>query len=48
MEALLALLAEGRLAPRIDGVLPFAEAARAHERLETRANFGKILLAPEA
>lgn len=46
MRALLALLQEGRLAPRIDGVFPFAEAARAHERLESRANFGKILLEP--
>jgi NADPH:quinone reductase-like Zn-dependent oxidoreductase len=46
MEALLALLNDGRLAPRIDSVFPFAEAARAHERLEGRGNFGKILLEP--
>ena len=46
MQALLALLQEGRLSPRIDSVFTFAEAARAHERLESRASFGKILLEP--
>lgn len=46
MQALLALLAEGRVAPRIDSVFTFADAARAHERLESRASFGKILLEP--
>lgn len=46
MEALLELLNDGRLAPRIDSVFPFAEAARAHQRLEGRASFGKILLEP--
>ncbi len=46
MRALLALLADGSIAPRIDAVFPFSEAARAHERLEGRVNFGKILLEP--
>jgi NADPH:quinone reductase-like Zn-dependent oxidoreductase len=46
MRALLALLADGSVSPRIDVVLPFSEAARAHERLEGRVNFGKILLEP--
>lgn len=46
MRALLALLADGSLSPRIDAVLPFSEAGRAHERLEGRVNFGKILLEP--
>ena len=46
MEALLALLADGAIAPRIDSVFPFAEAARAHEKLEGRTSFGKILLEP--
>jgi len=46
MQALLELLNEGRLAPHIDSVFPFAEAARAHERLEGRESFGKILLEP--
>jgi synaptic vesicle membrane protein VAT-1 len=46
VEALLGLWDEGKLAPRLDGVYPFAEAARAHERLESRASFGKILLEP--
>ncbi len=48
MRALLDLLAQGAVAPRIDAVFPFEEAARAHERLESRANFGKILLEPGA
>lgn len=46
MRELLALLAAGRIAPRIDSTWTFAEAAAAHERLEGRASFGKILLEP--
>lgn len=46
LEALLGLLREGAIAPRLDGVYSFAEAGRAHERLEGRENFGKILLEP--
>lgn len=44
---LLALLAAGAIAPRIDSVLPFAAAAEAHRRLESRLNVGKIVLVPE-
>ena len=36
----------GRLAPVVDGVMPLAEARRAHERLEKGEQFGKIVLTP--
>jgi NADPH:quinone reductase-like Zn-dependent oxidoreductase len=35
---------EGRLAPVVDLVLPLADAAAAHRRLEAREQFGKIVL----
>jgi len=35
----------GVLDPLVDAVVPLAEAARAHERLETNATFGKLVLA---
>jgi len=38
--------AEGRLAVRIDRVLPLAEAAEAHRLLEGRKTSGKVLLEP--
>jgi NADPH:quinone reductase-like Zn-dependent oxidoreductase len=47
MDALLGLLAEGRLTPVIDGVLPFSRVAEAHARLEQRLNVGKIVLVPD-
>lgn len=37
----------GHLAPVIDQVLPLAEAAAAHARLEAKEQFGKIVLRPE-
>ncbi len=37
-------IAAGRLRPVIDCVLPLAAARQAHERLENRAQFGKIVL----
>lgn len=39
------LLAAGRLRPVMDRVLPLAEAAAAHERMEGSAHIGKIVLA---
>lgn len=36
----------GRLKPVVDSVLPLAEARRAHERLEARDAFGKLVLVP--
>ncbi len=47
MREILALAADGRLAPVIDGVFAFSEAAAAHERLEKRLNVGKVLLVPD-
>lgn len=46
-EHLLALLADGTIAPRIDCVLPFSAAAEAHRRLEDRLNVGKVVLVPD-
>jgi NADPH:quinone reductase-like Zn-dependent oxidoreductase len=42
----LALWAEGKIAPRIDAVYPFAQAADAHRRIINRANTGKVILTP--
>ena len=35
-----------RLRPVVDTVLPLAEARRAHERIEARQMFGKVVLVP--
>jgi NADPH:quinone reductase-like Zn-dependent oxidoreductase len=45
-EALLALYAEGKIAPRVDKTFPFAEAAAAHHYLHDRKAMGKVLLTP--
>ena len=37
---------EGRVAPAIDGVLPLDRIREAHERLESGAAFGKIVIVP--
>lgn len=39
-------VASGALKPVVDSVLPLAEARRAHERIESRAQFGKVVLVP--
>jgi NADPH:quinone reductase len=46
MKVLVDLLATGRFRPLIHDRLPLAEAARAHELLETGAVIGKLLLKP--
>jgi NADPH2:quinone reductase len=46
MRALIDMLAAGKLRPQIHGELPLAEAARAHELLESGAVMGKLLLRP--
>jgi NADPH:quinone reductase-like Zn-dependent oxidoreductase len=46
LAALLALWHQGAIKPRIDSVFPFAEAARAHERITGRHNVGKVVLVP--
>lgn len=40
------LCAEGRLRPQIDSTFPFARAADAHRRLESRQTTGKVVLTP--
>lgn len=40
------LVEAGRVRPVVDRVFPFAEAARAHERMEASGHIGKILLTP--
>ena len=42
--ALLASVDRGSWTPVIDSVLPLAEAAVAHERMEARRHFGKLVL----
>ena len=39
-------VASGALRPVVDSVLPLADAARAHARLEAREQFGKVVLVP--
>ncbi|HEY6194810.1 MAG TPA: zinc-binding dehydrogenase [Candidatus Eisenbacteria bacterium] len=39
-------VASGALRPVVDSVLPLAEARRAHERIEAREHFGKVVLVP--
>jgi NADPH:quinone reductase-like Zn-dependent oxidoreductase len=46
MEAILEHADAGGLDPVVDGAVPMAEAARAHERLQSRASFGKVVLVP--
>ncbi len=40
----LPLLADGRLRPLVDSVFPLSDVARAHERMESNVNKGKIVL----
>jgi NADPH2:quinone reductase len=40
------LMAAGRLRPPPPTVLPLAEAARAHDMMESGRNLGKIVLTP--
>ena len=46
MRAIIAMFAAGKLRPHIHAVLPLADAARAHEMLESGAVLGKLLLRP--
>ena len=43
---LLDLWRDGAIRPRIDAVVPFAEAAQAHRRITERRNVGKVILVP--
>ena len=42
----LRFIANGRLKPVVDVVMPLAEARRAHQRIEAREHFGKVVLTP--
>ncbi|MEP7301918.1 MAG: zinc-binding dehydrogenase [Caldimonas sp.] len=46
LEALLALLRSGKLTPVIDQTLPLKDARTAFRRLDERAVFGKVIVAP--
>jgi len=46
MGEIIAKVADGTFTPVIDQVFPFAEAAKAHERLKGRQSFGKVLMVP--
>jgi NADPH:quinone reductase-like Zn-dependent oxidoreductase len=46
LDALMRLWREGAVRPRVDTVVPFAEAARAHQLLTQRRNVGKVVLVP--
>lgn len=46
VEALLSYLAQRKIAPIVDRVFRFDEAAAAHRYIEERRNVGKVLLAP--
>ena len=49
MVEIVRLLGEGEFAPVVDKVFPFEEAAAAHQYIQDRRNFGKVLLqAPAA
>ena len=47
-EQLWVLMLEGSLRPAIHAQIPLADAARAHEIIEARANRGKVVLLPSA
>ena len=48
LAAVLEHVRSGALKPVVDQVLPLAEARRAHERIEAREHFGKVVLVPDA
>lgn len=46
MEEIVALVADGTFAPVVDRAFPFAQASEAHDYIQSRRNFGKVLLVP--
>jgi NADPH:quinone reductase-like Zn-dependent oxidoreductase len=46
MAEVLRFVRDGRLEPVVDSVLPLADAAAAHRRIEAREHFGKVVLVP--
>jgi NADPH:quinone reductase-like Zn-dependent oxidoreductase len=43
---IVAKVEDGTFDPVIDQVFPFSDAAKAHERMKGRHNFGKVVLVP--
>jgi len=48
VDDVLSLVWDGTFQPRIRAVLPMSEAPRAHEMLEEREGFGKVVLVPDS
>lgn len=46
LETMMPLLRDGKLRPVIDSVYPLEDAAKAHQRLEERLQFGRVVLTP--
>jgi len=46
MEEILKGFKGGEFRAIVDSEVPFSEARRAHERLQARENFGKVVLVP--
>ena len=47
VERIVALYEEGIVQPHVHAEVPFSQAARAHELIETRQNRGKVVLVPD-
>ncbi|WP_136717249.1 zinc-binding dehydrogenase [Halorientalis salina] len=48
VDDVLELVWEGHLEPRVRDTLPMSEASRAHEMLENREGFGKVVVVPDS
>ena len=48
LQRILTLVGEGTFFPVIDSILPLSAARAAHQRVESRRSFGKVLLIPDA
>ena len=46
LESIYEEMRTGELKPVVDTVMPLAEARGAHERIEAREHFGKVVLVP--
>jgi NADPH:quinone reductase-like Zn-dependent oxidoreductase len=47
LAALVELWRTGDIAPRVDAVFPFSDAASAHRRITERRNIGKVVWVPD-
>jgi len=48
VDDVLSLVWDGTFEPRVRDVLPMSEAARAHEMIENREGFGKVVVKPDS